>query len=600
MNLRKRFERRVTPRDLLRCADHSFFAKRLSLIGLFFLVACTPQPPKEVSAPTMHYDVVVYGATSGGVIAAYAAKKMGKSVILIEPGRHLGGLSSGGLGFTDVGDETGVNGLARDFYRRVGDYYGPQKMAEMKALFDKERPHMGRLYGPSGLGWTFEPHVAQLVFEAYLDEAEIEVLYSRRVISVEKSGTDIETATFEYAGDGTVPDLTFGAHVFIDTTYEGDLMAKAGVSYTIGRESNDEYDEMYNGAIFGKTKGVYGQPETETEYPDGVDPYVVPGDPSSGLIAGITADYTFTPGKGDRAVQAYNFRMCLCQDEDRLPIVEPEGYNPATYELLARMLAIEPWESIHDGFRIHPMPYGKSDWNNQGGYGFSTDFIGGAWDYPDGDYQTRDTIWKTHETYQQGLLWFIVSDPRVPARIREEMREWGYCRDEFIDTDGWPHALYVREARRMIGSYVITEKNVYNLVEVDDGIAYGSYHGDSHSVIRFLQDGRIESDGNFVTRRPGRPPYAIPYRALTPKEDEVSNLFVTFALSATHSGFGSARMEPVFMATSQAAAVAASLSIDEGISVQDVDTDVLRSILHDRPLLGDEKGISDLEAYRLK
>jgi len=491
-------------------------------------------------------DVLVYGGTSAGVIAAYTAKRYGKSVLLVEPGRHLGGLSSGGLGYTDIGNKYAVTGLGLDFYRRLGRYYGQFE------------------------AWTFEPHAAEQVFEQYIDEAGVEVLYSRRLKSVTKDGTRIRAVTLEYAGTGRAPDLVVAARQFIDASYEGDLMARAGASYTVGREGNGRYGETIDGV----------QLMTGHQFPDGVDPYVVPGDRSSGLLPEISGVGVEPTGTGDKKVQAYNFRMCLCQGDRRIPLGRPDTYDSTRYELLIRLMAKRPWQSLTDGFIISRMPNGKTDWNNRGG--FSTDYIGKNWDYPEASYERRAQIRKEHEDYQKGLLYFVATDSRVPEHVRNEMRSWGLCGDEFLDTAGWPHQLYVREARRLVGEYVMTEHNVRGGAVVEDGIGMAAYGMDSHNAERVVVNGTVRNEGDVQVG--GFPPYPISYRAITPHRQEVTNLLVPVALSATHIAFGSIRMEPVFMVLGQAAAVAASMAIDGGVPVQRVNVRQLQHELRDNPL----------------
>jgi len=499
------------------------------------------------SEPVMAVDVLVYGATSAGVIAAYTARQYGHSVLLVEPGRHVGGMSSGGLGHTDIGNKYAVTGLALDFYRRLGRYYGRLE------------------------AWQFEPKAAEQVFESYLDEAGIEVLFSRRVTGVENTGARLRSATFEYAvGTGRSPDLTIAAAQFIDASYEGDLMKRAGVSWTMGREAASEYGETHNGV----------QVMTGHQFPDGVDPYTGPGDPSSGLLPEISASGVAPQGTGDRKVQAYNFRMTLCQDERRLPLEPPAGYEPARYELLIRLMAARPWKSLSDGFIISRMPNGKTDWNNRGA--FSTDYIGRNWEYPDADYEHRARLWRDHETYQKGLLHFIATDPRIPPHIRTEMESWGICRDEFLDTAGWPHQLYVREARRLVGEYVMTEHNAWGAATVEDGVGMAAYTMDSHNVQRVDMGGMVKNEGNVEIG--GFPPYPIAYRSITPKRTEATNLLVPVALSATHIVYGSIRMEPVFMVLGQAAAVASSAAIAARVPVQDVNVRGLQRELRANPL----------------
>ena len=537
--------------------------KRIALVPLSFVVlsfvASNPAPQEEAH---FEVDVVVYGGTSAGVIAAYTAKMYGKSVLLVESGRHLGGMTSGGLGQTDIGNKFAVTGLALEFYRRVGSVYG---------WFE---------------AWQFEPHVAEQVYEGFVDDADVEILFSRRLKAVEKNGTEITRLTLEYAGAGSgSPELIVAADQFIDATYEGDLMAMAGASYVVGREDNSEYGETLNGVqLLGRH-----------QFPDGIDPYIVPGDSSSGLVAEVSGIGVEPNGTGDRGVQAYNFRMCLCRGYDRIPIARPGVYDANRYELLLRRIAAEAPDSLNELFIISRMPDGKTDWNNRGG--FSTDYIGKNWAYPEADYATRAEIWKDHEDYQKGLIYFIGHDDRVPRDLREEMQSWGYCRDEFLDTGGWPHQLYIREARRLVGEYVMTEHNSAGREIVEDGVGLAAYTMDSHNVQRVVVDGDagpiVKNEGNVEVG--GWPdddlagavkvePYPISYRSIMPKREDVTNLLVPVALSATHIAFGSIRMEPVYMVLGQAAAVAASMAIDRGESVQLVDVEALRRELRENPL----------------
>ena len=526
--------------------------------ALILILGLSGWNPAPVAEPHLEVDVLVYGGTSAGVIAAYTARMYGRSVLLVEPGRHLGGMTSGGLGQTDIGNKFAVTGLALDFYRRVGRVYG---------WFE---------------AWQFEPHVAEQVFEQYVDEAQVEVLFSRRLKAVEKEGTAIRQVTLEYAGGGT-PDVVIAARQFIDASYEGDLMALAGASYFVGREANSVYGESLNGV----------QLFDRHQFPDGIDPYVVPGDPSSGLLPEIGGVGVAANGTGDQGVQAYNFRMCLCRGG--LPVDRPDRYDPSRYELLLRRIVAEKTDSLNQLFIISRMPRGKTDWNNRGG--FSTDYIGKNWDYPEAGYAERAEIWKDHEDYQKGLLHFIANDPRVPQHLREEMLGWGTCRDEFLETGGWPHQLYVREARRLIGEYVMTEHNSVGREVVEDGIGLAAYTMDSHNVQRIVVDGSdgpmVKNEGNVEVG--GWPdddlkgvvkvePYPISYRSITPKRDEVTNLLVPVALSASHIAFGSIRMEPVYMVLGQASAVAASMAIEAGASVQEIDVAVLQRELAENPL----------------
>jgi hypothetical protein len=531
-------------------------SNRLSLSALVAASGFLAHPLAAQSPLTV--DVLVYGGTSAGVIAAYTARTYGKRVLLVEPGRHLGGMSSGGLGQTDIGNKFAVTGLALDFYRRVGRHYG---------VFE---------------AWQFEPHVAEQVFREYVDAAQVEVLLSRRLVRVWKDGTRIRQVALEYAGagEGAGPILV-QAREFIDASYEGDLMAMAGASYIVGREANTVYGETLNGV---QLRGRH-------QFPDGVDPYLVPGDATSGLVPGITRVGVAPNGTGDRGVQAYNYRLCLCQGDGRIPIEAPPGYDPTRYELLVRLIAARHTESLGELFIISRMPNGKSDWNNRGG--FSTDDIGMSWEYPEASYARRAEIRRAHEHYEKGLLYFLGHDPRVPATLRAEMLGWGYCRDEFLDTGGWPPQLYVREARRLVGEYVMTEYNAVGRDVVKDGIALAAYTMDSHNVERVVVSGMVKNEGNVevggwadddLGGAVKVEPYPIAYRALTPRRSEVTNLLVPVALSASHIAFGSIRMEPIYMVLGQVAAAAASMAIDAGTTVQQVDVPALRHELAANPL----------------
>jgi len=518
------------------------------------LLALLAAPAAAQRAPALRVDVLVYGGTSAGVIAAYTARMAGRTVLLVEPGRHLGGLSSGGLGYTDIGNKYAVTGLGLDFYRRLGRYYGQFE------------------------AWLFEPRAAEQVFEAYVDRAGVEVWYSRRVASVRKTGARLDAVTLEYAPPdgaaaptrGAPAALEVAARQFIDATYEGDLMARAGVTYTVGREPNARHGETYDGV----------QLRDKHQWPDGVDPWRVKGDPSSGRLPEISGVGVAPAGSGDRKVQAYNYRMALCQGERRVPFARPAAYDSARYELLLRLMEARPWRDLGAGFKIDRLVNGKTDWNNQGA--FSTDYIGHSWDYPDADYARRAAIRRAHRDYQQGLLWFVGHDARVAPPIREQMATWGYCPDEFLDTGGWPHQLYVREARRMVGEYVMTQHDVVGDSVVADGVGMGAYGMDSHNVQRLVVDGMVKNEGDVQVG--GFAPYPIAYRALTPRRAEATNLLVPVALSATHIAYGSIRMEPVFMVLGQAAAVAAGLAIDAAVPVQRVDVAALQRELRENPL----------------
>lgn len=497
---------------------------------------------------TIHVDVCVYGGTSAGVIAAYTAQKSGKTVLLIEPTSRLGGLSTGGLGFTDIGNKYVVKGLSRDFYRRLGRHYGKLEQ------------------------WIFEPSVAESIFKDYIEESGVNVLYNSRLHKVNKRGRVISSIMVENSSISSKRNnQLIEAKVFIDCSYEGDLMAKAGVSYTVGRESNSLYNETFNGV---QLLGGH-------QFPDGIDPYVKKGDPSSGLLWGISEKPLLPNGTGDRKVQAYNFRICLTDNPlNRVEITQPENYDPSNYELLLRLKEKQPWRSLYDIFIWQIMPGRKTDINNFGG--FSTDMIGMNWNYPEANYSEREKIVKQHEDYTKGLLYFLGHDNRIPEFIRNEMLKWGYPKDEYISNKHWSPQLYVRETRRMIGEMVMTQHHCQGKETISDPIAKAAYTMDSHNCDRHVVNGMVKNEGNV--EEGGFPPYPISYRAIVPKRTEISNLLVPVCMSASHIAYGSIRMEPVFMVMSQSAAIAACQAVDKNISVQDVDASDVFSELINNPL----------------
>lgn len=509
-----------------------------------------------VTSSDEHYDVLVYGGTSAGVMAAVQAARMGKSVLLIGPDAHLGGLSSGGLGWTDTGNKEVIGGLAREFYHRVYNHYQkPEAWPWQKA---EEYGNKGQgtpaIDGDNRTMWIFEPHVAEQVFEDLIVGANVPVI--RNAWLDREHGVD--------AHDGRIWSIqmldgtTHYASMFIDATYEGDLMAAAGVPFHVGRESAYTYDEAWNGVraeVFHHTHWFQSP----------VDPYVTPGDPASGLLPRISADSPGAEGSGDNRVQAYCYRMCLTDhDENRVPFPKPDGYVPAQYELLLRVFDTG-WRETFNKF--DPIPNHKTDTNNHGP--FSTDNIGMNYDYPEGSYERRKEILAEHRAYQQGLMYFIANDPRVPEDVRTKMQRWGLAKDEFKDNENWPHQIYVREARRMLGAFVMTEHEVLGERDVPEPVGMGSYTMDSHNVQRYVTaQGTAQNEGDIGV--PAKKPYAIAYGSLTPKREDCQNLLVPVALSSSHIAFGSIRMEPVFMILGQSAATAAALAIDENIAVQDL------------------------------
>ena len=526
-------------------------------------------------APEMgSFDLVIYGGTSGGIATAIQAKRMGKSVIVLEPSARIGGLTTGGLGQTDIGNKQAIGGIAREFYERIKKHY--DNPTNWKFQTNQEYQDGGQTRTEKGelAMWTFEPSAALKVYENFIQEYEIEVVKNQkldRTNGVKKEDGRI-TSIIMLSGE------EYTGKVFIDATYEGDLLATADVSYTVGRESNDTYKETLNGVHTKLTDttmtGYPSRNQINHNFVDGVDPYLVKGDPSSGLLPFIDPNGPGEYGSGDHRVQAYCFRMCLTDHpENRIPFEKPEGYNELDYELLLRN-----YEAGEKGFPWinSKMPNRKTDTNNR--TGFSTDFIGQNYDYPEASYEEREQIRERHRQYQKGLMWTLAYHPRMADHIKEEVSRWGTCKDEFAREDGWQEQLYVREARRMIGAYVMTQYNCEGLEVAEDAIGMGAYGMDSHNTQRYVtEDGFVKNEGNVEARV--QAPYPVSYRSITPKRNECTNLLVPVCLSASHIAFGSIRMEPVFMVLGQSAATAASLAIDGNIPVQDVSYDQLKPLL---------------------
>jgi hypothetical protein len=539
--------------------------KQLVTWSLILSLSVTACKSGTTGKPSYTADVIIYGGTSAGIIAAVQVAKMGKSVVVVCPDGHLGGLSSGGLGFTDTGRKEVIGGLARQFYHRIWQHY--QKDEAWKWQQRSEYGNRGQgtpaIDGAERTMWIFEPHVAEQVFEDLVTEYKIPVHRNEwldRADGVSKSGGRIASITM-------LSGRAYSGKMFIDATYEGDLMAAAGVSCHVGREANSVYGEQWNGVqteVF--HHGHY--------FKRPVDPYVVPGDPSSGLLPRISADPPGEKGQGDRRIQAYCFRMCLTDaPANRVPFPKPGGYDPKQYELLLRVFDTG-WRETFDKF--DPIPNRKTDTNNHGP--FSTDNIGANYDYPEASYERRAQIVREHETYQKGLMYFLANDPRVPADVRGKMSDWGLAADEFTDNGNWPHQLYIRESRRMIGQYVMTEHDVLGKRDVPEPVGMGSYTMDSHNVQRYVTpDSHVQNEGDIGVHPPR--PYRIAYGSLCPKRDERRNLLVPVCVSCSHIAFGSIRMEPVFMILGQSAATAAVQAIDAGCPVQDVDYGKLRERL---------------------
>lgn len=526
----------------------------LTSLLLVLPLCATAQEGGTVTATDV--DICIYGSTPAGIMAAYTARLKGKSVLLVSPTKRLGGMTTGGLGWTDIGDSTShrriIKGFAREFYRRIGHHYG--------------------MASPT---FYFEPKVALSTFRGFLSEAGIkddtDIWYQWRIVSADKEGNDVKSIVLEDAtAPETTPRRTVRARIFIDCSYEGDLMARAGISYTVGREPASQYGEPENGV----------QCLNKHQFCDGVDPYVVPGDPESGLLWGIMPEPMGKKGEGDNHIQAYNYRLTLTKNTPFRPITAkvPDNYDPARYELLFRWMEKKGWSGYGDCIKWTYMKDSsgpnswnamKTDNNNQGG--FSTDMIGYSWDYPEATYEQRDSIAKLHEDYTKGLLYILWTDKRVPAKIQAEFLKWGYPLDEYEDNENFTPQLYVREARRMLGRMVMTEDYCLKNKAVDDPIAWGAYTMDSHNCGRYVVNGMVKNEGD-VQRHLTKGPYGISYRAVTPREEEARNVIVPVCLSASHIAYGSIRMEPVYMVLGETTALAAVQAIDEHDGcVQEVD-----------------------------
>ena len=529
----------------------------------------SPDNSSRLDDETKQADIIVFGATSAGVVAAVQASRMGKSVLLLEPHDHIGGLTTGGLGATDIGNKNVIGGLSREFYQRVARHY--QKDSSWKHETREEffasrskRTKLSEVVAKDGTMWTFEPSVAKNIFQQMLQEAGVVVVQQQKLKRVVLDGTRIKQIE---VADGNI----YTAKMFIDATYEGDLMAMAKVRYRVGREANSEYNETLNG-IRGKTpkNQIYG----------GIDPYTVPGDSTSGLIPLIQDGDGGIAGQADHRVQAYNFRLCFTDvAANRLPLAPPQNYDPARYELAARRCEKIVNSDVAPQLRhfCNPvwMPNRKTDINNS--QGISTDFIGANYEYPDADYDKRAKIWQAHEDYVRGFWHFMSTSDRIAESLREQFKKFGPCRDEFQTADGWSAQLYVREARRMVSSYVMTEHNCRGNLVAKDSIGMAAYGMDSHNCQRIVKNGVARNEGDVQVH--GLRPYPVSFRSIVPEKQQCENLLVPVCLSATHIAFGSIRMEPVFMVLGQSSAISASLAIDEKVAVQDIKYQQLRPML---------------------
>ncbi len=512
-----------------------------------FLLAWSACTSALCAQTTVTHDVVVYGDSAAAVAAAIQAKRQGLDVVLVNSTDFLGGMTCSGLSASDIFHRDAVGGVARELYGRIGQHYG-------KAYVD-----------------YFEPHVAQAAMDGMVKDAGVKVFLNEQL---DRSAGGVSKEGVQLKSFRTLSGKVFVAKVFIDASYVGDLMAAAGVSYAVGREPNTLFAETLNGAQRGdnKPRKHYTQKDKDHFIKD-IDPYIKAGDPASGLLPFVFAEDPVT-GEGDRRIQAYNYRLCVTTDPaNRLPFTKPEGYRELDHEMLLRNLEAG---DIRFPALIHKLPNGKADWNSMHAVG--TDYVGANWAYPEADYATRQKIEQAHELYIRGHLWTLANHPRVPVEIRTQAAAYGLCKDEFPGRGGFSPMIYIREARRLQGAYVMTELDCKGKRTPDDPVALASFGLDSHAVRYFVtKRGFLERDG-VIWNVPPRP-YGVSYRSLTPKAEECTNLLVPVCLSATHAAHGSIRMEPVFMQLGQAAAMAAGIAIKQGTSVQAVPYAQIRDLL---------------------
>lgn len=542
----------------------------LSLISTFNFTGCAKSENPHTA------DVIIYGGTSAAITAAVQVSKMGKTVIVVSPDKHLGGLSSGGLGFTDTGNKSVIGGLSRDFYHRVFMHYQQTDAWkwQRKAEFGNKGQGTPAMDHNERTMWIFEPHVAEEIFEDFVKENGLKVYrneWLNREDGVLKKDGKIVSIT-------TLSGKTFNGKVFIDATYEGDFMASAGVKYHVGREANSVYGETWNGVQVGVLHHGH-------HFKTNISPYVVSGDSGSGLLPGVSDKDPGKRGEGDHRIQAYCFRTCFTNNPDnRVAFPKPEGYDAKQYELLVRVFN-SGWRETFNKFDL--LPNHKTDVNNHGPFSF--DYIGMNYDYPEASYAQRKKIISAHGQYQKGLAYFIANDPRVPADVQKKYNEWGLAKDEFKDNGNWPHQIYVREARRMIGDVVMTENEVLGKRKITKPIGMGSYTLDAHNAQRYVKpDGFVQNEGDIGVDPPY--PYQISYGAIVPKKVECQNLLVPVCLSSSHIAYGSMRMEPVFMILGQSAATAAVQAIEKDQAVQDVDYAALsRRLIQDKMVLENKK-----------
>ncbi len=541
-------------------------SRRDSLRWMLSPVLATMAVQRAASQQRMA-EIVIYGATSAGLAAAIQARRMGKTVLVLDPGTHIGGLTTGGLSWTDIGNKQVVGGIAREFYQRIKAKYEPAGMWNWESRADYYTKKRSANREGEDAMWTFEPKVAMGVYRDLMREHGIEVRLQQRLDlrpgrGVRMRGPWIEAIRME---DGA----EYVGGMFIDATYEGDLMAKAGVKYTYGRESNAQYGETLN--------GVQVANSTKHQFPPAckVSPYVQAGNRTSGLLPIINPGEPGEDGAGDHRIQTYCFRLCMSSAKgNQIPVEKPEDYDPLDHELLLRYSEsghYHPPQSKWD-----PIPNAKTDTNNHGAV--STDYIGANYLYPEGDYEAREQIIRRHEVYTKGYLWTVQNNPRVPEAIRAYYRQWGWPKDEFVENGGFPTQIYVREARRMVSAVVMSQHHVQARDVAKDSVGMGAYGMDSHNQQRYVDaEGFVRNEGDVQVG--GFKPYPISYQSIVPTRGQADNLLVPVCLSATHIAFGSIRMEPVFMVLGQSAATAASMALDGGQDVHTVNYSRLRQVM---------------------
>lgn len=500
------------------------------------------------------YDLVVYGGTPAGLAAGIVGAREGLSVVVIEPTKWIGGMVTGGLSSTDTGRQDTIGGFAREFFTRA-------------AAVKPETPL-----------WYAEPHVNLATFETMAREAGVTLVKEQTMASVVRQGGRITHVT-------TRDGRKFSGKVFVDATYEGDLLAASGSEWVLGRESQAQYGEPLAGIHPMKVR-PHGPDvmSTACKCVGGTGPHYIHGTPCAipardekgELLFGVTT-LKGKPGEADTLTQAYNFRVCVTQRPDiKLPFPKPEGYDARRYALLLRLIQSYPEVAFGRLVHLGRIAHGKADLNAQGL--FSTDYPGGNMGYLEGDAITRERIWKDHVNYVQGFLWFLGNDERVPQKLRDETNSWGLCRDEFTDNGHWPYALYVREGRRMVGDFVLTQKDLQRQIFKPDTVAMGSFVIDCHIVQRIeAEDGTVVDEGSFQDA-PAKP-YQIPYRSIVPKRGTCGNLLVPVCLSASHIATCSLRMEPVYMALGHASGLAAAMAVKEGKEVQEINVKTLQDRL---------------------